>query len=932
MDNRQPERLGAENSNLNSIASEIIKKNKSDEGYADFVRQKLAEIKKINNGKVDFLFSPSKGSPDKVNLLFYAIRTKDKILFDELLKDDTIDLKSRIIAGGGILRPVSIALSNVKFEEDLMYFINAYIDKDKNFLYTFLDDSIWRANHELLEKLLLRDDLDQKWFDGKYGADNPRYSVVCRTPLTDCLTRTFSLKSGESVEGIKKTAILLIRDKRMVNLDAAIKQGLKQAESKTALMIAIENLDVELVKCLLEEGADPNIRSIDGSNALSLAYDCKKLEVFKLLLDEKYRTKVNALYKQTARTLVHVLAESGEVEFLECLLRAGADINLRDGRSPHNNPGRFTPLMVAAMRNHKKIIDLLLEKFSSRVDLELKDSWGRTALHLATDYFSKECIDALLKGGADVNARVSPDDPKTSVIARLIANRGNRDLSDKKVAMEGLMADKYAVLKRLMQEKELELTCTVDFSLVKYAISEIDFFDPELILELLLAYEQIPGSAFNTIWGFGAEFKDTALYNNEDVSRVKLVELMTRMHDVIRYDSPVFFLRSFEHILAQLALSAQQGKAGARESYTALAIKFREIMFLERVSARDNHCYDDEDDEEEESDLTKVNNFLLLSRKNIKINGSRQLTNEAIFLPGGAADAIRLTQKNYHLAFLERFLDEGKDYSKRTDINKILQKLGRDFIAEFSKPEGLPTKEDIRQISPEILKAMVKAIENIQSFVIKNRELFKEVAKFSEAIGRSDSRLHLLPQELRGLIFEYCSSKEFSKLEKLKSANDFDDETRSLMMSQDSFVFDEGEIASLDRINSIMREVLQSNGFGVEKSGVFEVYRGHLLNSVADAKKRREAENGKRMLDGERAGADVQSSMHSEKFTRDVKRKDEEDHDDGPDLKKKSGDVLQSLEPSSASVSRAGARRPWERERDKDGKIDDEKKNSGQLH
>ncbi|EGZ22618.1 hypothetical protein PHYSODRAFT_489287 [Phytophthora sojae] len=83
------------------------------------------------------------------------------------------------------------------------------------------------------------------------------------------------------------------------------------------------------------------------------------------------------------------MAEMGRM-----LLDHGADIEAVDGED-------WTPLMCAAWRGHKAMVEMLLER-GAYVDRRLPD--GATALYLASEYGQLEVARALVKNRANVNA------------------------------------------------------------------------------------------------------------------------------------------------------------------------------------------------------------------------------------------------------------------------------------------------------------------------------------------------------------------------------------------------------------------------------------------------------------------------------------------------------------------------------------------------
>jgi ankyrin repeat protein len=134
------------------------------------------------------------------------------------------------------------------------------------------------------------------------------------------------------------------------------------------------------------------------------------------------------LQDELGRTALHRAAQSGDERQMEALLGGGADVEARDayGQTPlllaarrgharavemllkHGADvktaalNRYTPLHMAAWSGNAKIIKWLLEKGA---DVNAYDYGNRTPLHYAS---TKQAVEALLAGGAEVNARYVP--------------------------------------------------------------------------------------------------------------------------------------------------------------------------------------------------------------------------------------------------------------------------------------------------------------------------------------------------------------------------------------------------------------------------------------------------------------------------------------------------------------------------------------------
>ncbi|RYP81635.1 hypothetical protein DL770_005843 [Monosporascus sp. CRB-9-2] len=142
--------------------------------------------------------------------------------------------------------------------------------------------------------------------------------------------------------------------------------------SQTSLRWAVETGDVEVVKMLLDRGADVAVANKDGWTPLIAASSKGHVDVVRLLLAT---TGVNADLKdsESGQTPLSWAAANGCEAVVQLLLDTGkVDINSRD------NTGR-TPLQWAAERGYETIVRLLLKKgtatYAHRQTLEGHDGY-----------------------------------------------------------------------------------------------------------------------------------------------------------------------------------------------------------------------------------------------------------------------------------------------------------------------------------------------------------------------------------------------------------------------------------------------------------------------------------------------------------------------------------------------------------------------------
>ena len=184
----------------------------------------------------------------------------------------------------------------------------------------------------------------------------------------------------------------------------------------TPLFAAVTGEYVDVLECLIENGADVNARTYDNCTPLMRASASANLDVVSVLV--KHGANVNLQDKDGETALHYVVrcykhtrcyssGRSFDVfsQLLSCLVKHGADVNARSNDT-------LTPLMLASkLCNNKGMVSLLVEHGA---DMNLQDRNGETAIHFTIDnhddcyYFGDDnVLKFLVENGADVNARTT---------------------------------------------------------------------------------------------------------------------------------------------------------------------------------------------------------------------------------------------------------------------------------------------------------------------------------------------------------------------------------------------------------------------------------------------------------------------------------------------------------------------------------------------
>lgn len=193
------------------------------------------------------------------------------------------------------------------------------------------------------------------------GADPNRTGKWGATPL-------MRAKSGEVVRQLLEAG---------ADMNAVTVPGRHgNSVGRTVLMYEAAQGNSEVVAVLLEYGADTHPRDARGCNALMLAISNEKTEVVRLLLD----AGANVGLVEAA-----LLGNQAEVQ---TLLVAGVDLNRQEMN---------TALRWAAIGGHAEVVELLLDNGTA---LDAADENGKTALMQAALYGRIGVMRLLLERGA----------------------------------------------------------------------------------------------------------------------------------------------------------------------------------------------------------------------------------------------------------------------------------------------------------------------------------------------------------------------------------------------------------------------------------------------------------------------------------------------------------------------------------------------------
>ena len=186
----------------------------------------------------------------------------------------------------------------------------------------------------------------------------------------------------------------------------------KDHDGATPLYYALRARRTRIAKTLIAAGAEKvAVKNEAGQTMLHDAYWWKDLELIRLLLDNGADTEER---DTDGRTLLHLAARDPNQGLVELLLAHHADVNAK-------NRGGLTPLHYVASSGQGDLASHLL---THSADVSAQDDNGDTPLHSAALHGHKEVVELLVAHGADINAKNTRGRTPTEEAAR----RGHKDI------------------------------------------------------------------------------------------------------------------------------------------------------------------------------------------------------------------------------------------------------------------------------------------------------------------------------------------------------------------------------------------------------------------------------------------------------------------------------------------------------------------------
>jgi ankyrin repeat protein len=227
---------------------------------------------------------------------------------------------------------------------------------------------------------------------------------------------------------LDKMLLAFIRDGDRTQVEQLLHKGAnanaRDEAGDTSLMRAALYADVEMMRVLIESGAEVQVRGQDGT--APLLRTANDLDKMRLLLDRGAPVDDFALVAAAsvpgcrgalelllahagnvrsagpAYTPLMAAAGHGDLDAVNCLLAHGANVKVK-------TPTGFTALIAAALSGNAKVVALLLERGADPNALcELERGIQQTPAGVAASMGHADCLRLLMAAGADVNVQGGP--------------------------------------------------------------------------------------------------------------------------------------------------------------------------------------------------------------------------------------------------------------------------------------------------------------------------------------------------------------------------------------------------------------------------------------------------------------------------------------------------------------------------------------------
>ncbi|XP_060789001.1 fibronectin type 3 and ankyrin repeat domains protein 1 [Neoarius graeffei] len=213
----------------------------------------------------------------------------------------------------------------------------------------------------------------------------------CLTPAVSVSTASEPLYGKHLHQAVNRNdeeELIKVLQTGKVNVNICDKMGL------TPLMVAAQKGFIRIVHILLEHGADIHMKNGSGKNCMMLACFAGHLDIVKHL------HKFGATWQSrdlSGCTPLHWAADGGHLPIIVYMIEDGCEVDVRDSVS------QWTPLMrVSAVSGNSTVASFLIR---AGADVNVRDKDGKTPLMMAVLNNYEQLVSLLLNHGADQDVK-----------------------------------------------------------------------------------------------------------------------------------------------------------------------------------------------------------------------------------------------------------------------------------------------------------------------------------------------------------------------------------------------------------------------------------------------------------------------------------------------------------------------------------------------
>ncbi|KAJ7759528.1 ankyrin repeat-containing domain protein [Mycena metata] len=158
------------------------------------------------------------------------------------------------------------------------------------------------------------------------------------------------------------------------------------------LFVASQNGHLDVVKFLIEHGADVNAENENGYTSLYLASQNGHLDIVKFLVENNANIEASDKYGYTS---LYRASANGHLEVVKFLIEHGANTEA-------SNKGGWTSLSIASHNGCLDVVKFLIEHGAN---IEARVKSGYTSLSMASENGHLDVVKFLIERGANIEAR-----------------------------------------------------------------------------------------------------------------------------------------------------------------------------------------------------------------------------------------------------------------------------------------------------------------------------------------------------------------------------------------------------------------------------------------------------------------------------------------------------------------------------------------------